>query len=150
MSGHLPRLLATFCGAGYAPVAPGTAGTLAALPLYLLLRRLPLRLYLLLLALLTLLGVQVSSRMEKDWGQDPARVVIDEVVGVLIALVSRTGRPREILAAFALFRLFDILKPPPVSTLERGLPGGVGIMADDMAAGALAAGILALVRRTGR
>jgi phosphatidylglycerophosphatase A len=140
------RLIATFFGTGYAPAAPGTAATLATLPLYLAVRRLSLPRYLLFLALLTGLGTLASGRMEKLWGKDPGKVVIDEVAGTLITLVSRPACLWEILLGMALFRVFDILKPPPVSTLER-LPGGAGIMADDVAAGILSALSLALITK---
>lgn len=144
---RISRLTATFFGAGYAPKAPGTAGTFAALPLYFLLRKMTLPRYLMGIGILTLLGAASSARMEAQWGKDPSRVVIDEVVGFLIALVSRPKGIKEVFLAFVLFRLFDIIKPPPVSTME-SLPGGVGIMADDMAAGALSALVLAGVRKT--
>jgi phosphatidylglycerophosphatase A len=139
------RFIATFFGTGYAPGAPGTAGTFATLPLYLAIRKLSLTRYLLVILLVTLAGILSAGRMEKLWGKDPSRVVIDEVAGTLVALVSRPSGLREILLGMALFRLFDILKPPPVSTLEN-LEGGVGIMADDLAAGVLSALALAAVR----
>ncbi|MRR37038.1 phosphatidylglycerophosphatase A [bacterium] len=134
----LSRLAATFFGAGYAPVAPGTAGSIAAIPLYYLLKRLSWPQYVLSVIMITLVGVFASSRMEASWGKDPSRVVIDEVAGILVALVSRPAGARDILIALLLFRFFDIVKPPPVKNLE-ALPGGVGIMADDIAAGILSA-----------
>lgn len=140
------RLVATFFGAGYIPGAPGTAATLATLPLYLAFRRLSLIRYLLFLLLVVVVGIVSSERMEKLWGKDPSKVVIDEVAGTLIALVSRPSGLREILLGMALFRLFDILKPPPVSTMEK-LEGGVGIMADDVVAGVLSALALAVVSK---
>jgi len=145
----ISMLLATFFGAGFSPKAPGTVGTLAALPLYLALRRLSLPLYLAFAAKLFLAGAVASAEMERIWGRDPSRVVIDEVVGLLVALVSRPGRITEILVGTALFRFFDILKPPPVGILDKRLKGGIGVMADDVAAGLLAAAALALVRRKG-
>jgi phosphatidylglycerophosphatase A len=140
------RLIATFLGAGYSPVAPGTAGTFATLPLYLLLRKLSLPRYLLSVSVLTVLGISAASRMEALWGKDPSRVVIDEVVGFLIALVSRPKGIKDILIAFVLFRFFDVVKPPPARNLE-ALPGGFGIMADDIAAGAMSALVLAGIRK---
>jgi len=145
----MATLLATFFGAGLAPRAPGTVGTIAAIPLYLALRKLSLPLYLAFAAKLFAAGVIASGEVERDWGKDPSRVVIDEVCGLLVALVSRPGNVREIMAGVALFRLFDILKPPPVSTIEKRLEGGLGIMADDIAAGAMAAVALDLLRRLG-
>ena len=82
--------------------------------------------------------------MEGHWGKDPGKVVIDEVAGTLITLSARPARLGEIFLGMALFRVFDILKPPPVRSLER-LPGGTGIMADDVAAGILSALSAALI-----
>lgn len=88
------------------------------------------------------LGCLLGNRAERDWGRkDPGGFVVDEVVGQLIPLLPLLGSELPLLAtlaAFGLFRLFDILKPWPVRQLER-LPGGVGIMADDVAAGLYAA-----------
>lgn len=145
----MAAVLSTFFGAGLAPKAPGTVGTLAAVPLYLALRKLPLPLYLAFVAKLFAAGVVASGEMEREWGKDPSRVVIDEVCGLLVALVSRPKSVRAVIAGFVLFRIFDILKPPPVSTLEKRLDGGLGIMADDIAAGAMAAGVLAVAKRLG-
>lgn len=143
---RMSRLVATFLGAGYSPVAPGTAGTIATLPLYLLLRKLSLPRYLLSVSILAVLGVSAASRAESLWGKDPGRVVIDEVVGFLVTLVSRPRGMRDILIGFVLFRLFDVVKPPPARNLE-ALPGGLGIMADDVAAGAMGALALAGIRK---
>ncbi|HWR67461.1 MAG TPA: phosphatidylglycerophosphatase A [Desulfomonilia bacterium] len=143
------RAIATFLGAGFFPRAPGTFATLAAVPLYLVVRRLPLPLYLAFVAKLFAAGVMASGRMEKEWGKDPSRVVIDEVCGLLVTLVTRPSGFREIALGTALFRFFDILKPPPVGTLDRRLKGGFGIMADDVAAGMLAALVMHVVRNRG-
>jgi len=140
------RLVATFLGVGYSPVAPGTAGTLAALPLYLLLRKLSLPRYILGIIVLTGLGISAASRVESLWGKDPGRVVIDEVVGFLVTLVSRPRGLRDVLLGFVLFRFFDVVKPPPARNLE-ALPGGFGIMADDVAAGLMSALVLAGIRK---
>jgi len=142
---NLYSLIATFFGAGYFPKAPGTAGTIAALPLFFLIRRLSLFRYLIIIAGISLLGWKASDAMEKFWGKGPSRVVIDEVAGILIALISRPKKLSHILYATILFRIFDILKPPPVRTVEREFPGGLGIMADDMLAGALSACLLRLI-----
>jgi len=140
--------IATFFGTGYAPKAPGTVGTFAALPVYFILRRLGLLWYCIFVLILSVVGVVASTRVERSSGmRDPSYIVIDEVCGILTALVSR---PRDLLSVFVatlLFRAFDILKPPPVGTLEKKLPGGLGIMADDLAAGAISACILSLIMR---
>jgi phosphatidylglycerophosphatase A len=146
----LCRIVSTFFGAGYVPKAPGTAGTLAALPLYLMIRKLSLPRYLLITAAVVVAGIVSSMRMESCWGKDPQKVVIDEVAGVLITMIAGPRGAREIFLGAMIFRLFDITKPPPVRQLE-ALPGGFGVMMDDVAAGALSAvvlaGILKLVRR---
>ena len=142
---NIYRIIATFFCVGYAPKAPGTAGTIAALPLYWVLKSLSLPRYLLATAIIALLGVFVSDKVEEDWGSDPSEVVIDEVVGLLITLVSRPKGWKEIGMGVLLFRLFDIIKPPPVGYADRNVPGGLGIMADDMLAGGISALLLFLV-----
>ncbi len=150
-SAFMPRpvakAIATFFGAGFSPKAPGTVGTLAALPLYLLLRKLKPVPYVLVLLKLIALGVMSAGKMEKEWGKDPSRVVIDEVCGILLTLISRPAGFREIALATLLFRFFDIVKPPPINILDKKVPGGLGIMADDLAAGCISAFILRLIRR---
>lgn len=143
------KAIATFLGAGFFPKAPGTFATIATIPLYLLLRRLPLPLYVGFIGKLFVTGVIASGMMEKEWGEDPSRVVVDEVCGLLVALVERPAGMKEIALGTALFRLFDIVKPPPVGTLDKNLKGGLGIMADDVAAGIMAALVLKVVRRMG-
>lgn len=132
-------LIATFLGVGRAPVAPGTFGSLAALPLYGLLRGLRLGPYLLVTAALSLIGTVCAHQAAKILGEDPGAVVIDEVAGQLLALGSRPRGLKPVLLGFALFRFFDILKPGPVGWCDRNIKGGLGIMADDLVAGLLAA-----------
>jgi phosphatidylglycerophosphatase A len=136
--------LATWFGCGRSPLAPGTVGTLGALPLYWLIRRMPWPGYLGLLCLLTGLGTWASDRVARaDGAEDPQRVVIDEVAGTLLALLMVRDRSRRAkIASVILFRLLDITKPGPIGLAERLRPPGVGIMADDLAAG-LAAGLIA-------
>ncbi|MEA2101170.1 MAG: phosphatidylglycerophosphatase A [Thermodesulfobacteriota bacterium] len=143
------RIIATFFGAGYAPVMPGTVGTLASLPLYLVLRRLSLPGYLLASGLIIAIGTKASDVMETEWGHDPSRIVIDETAGLLITLVSRPSGIRQIVLGTLIFRILDILKPPPVGTLDKKVQGGIGVMADDIAAGAIGAGILYMIKRSG-
>lgn len=143
------KTIATFLGAGFFPKAPGTFATLATIPLYLIIRRLSLPLYLAFIGKLFAAGVLASGSMEREWGKDPSRVVIDEVCGLLVTLMERPAGLKEIALGTALFRFFDIVKPPPVGTLDRKLKGGLGIMADDIAAGILAALVLHLIGRRG-
>jgi phosphatidylglycerophosphatase A len=147
MPGIASRVIATFFGTGYFPKAPGTFATIATLPLYLILRRLPAPIYILFLAKLIALGVITSDIMEKQWGKDPSRVVIDEVCGLLVTLISRPKGFNQIALGTLLFRFFDIIKPFPVGIIDRKVKGGIGIMADDVAAGAISALILHLLSR---
>lgn len=130
------HLLAFGFGAGALPLAPGTLGSALALPLWLLLRGLAPSAYLLTLAVLFLGGIWVCGRVSRDLGvHDHAGIVWDEMVGMWVALFLAPPGWGAPLAAFALFRLFDILKPWPIGLLDRRVPGGLGIMVDDLAAG---------------
>ena len=138
--------LATVLGIGYAPVAPGTFGSLPGLLLYWALFQLggaPAVIAALLL--LIPLGIQAASAAERHFGsEDPGRVVVDELVGQLVALTFLEPTPFNLVAGFLLFRLLDIVKPFPARRLER-LHGGSGIMLDDLAAGLYANVILQLL-----
>jgi phosphatidylglycerophosphatase A len=140
----LARLIASGCGAGYAPRAPGTAGSLLALLIgALLMRAAPAALPL--AALAATLGGLWAIRAARVGG-DPGWVVIDEVAGQWIAMLG-LARPAwpGLLAAFVLFRLLDIAKPGPIGWADRQ-EGALGVMADDVIAGAVAAAILWLTR----
>ena len=138
-------IIATGAGSGYLPKAPGTWGTLVGLLLWWPLAGLSLTAYLATVAVLFIVGVASAGAAEKilDRG-DPGVVVIDEIVGVLIALAAVPLHPVAALAGFALFRLFDIAKPFPVGWVDRHLHGGLGIMLDDVAAGLYALLVLHL------
>ena len=138
-------VIATGAGSGYLPKAPGTWGTLVGLLLWWPLAGLSLAAYLAAVAVLFIVGVASAGAAEKilDRG-DPGVVVIDEIVGVLIALAAVPLHPVAALAGFALFRLFDIAKPFPVGWVDRHLHGGLGIMLDDVAAGLYALLVLHL------
>jgi phosphatidylglycerophosphatase A len=130
----LPYALATFFGCGYSPIAPGTAGSLAAILIALALHS---RATLLLLSVLLLVPAIWSAGKvaQRESRKDPQIVVIDEVLGQWITLAgTATLNWKSFLAAFLLFRLLDIWKPPPVRQLE-ALSGGFGIVADDVMAG---------------
>jgi phosphatidylglycerophosphatase A len=141
----LARLVATWFGCGYSPVAPGTVGTVGALPLVYLLATLGTVPYWLGTVAVTALGVWASGRYARARGEkDPSSAVIDEVSGTLIAVGFVLGAGLlPAVAAILLFRLFDIWKPGPVDTVQK-LPGGLGVMADDVLAGILAGGVAAL------
>jgi phosphatidylglycerophosphatase A len=139
--GFLARFLATFFLVGYLPKAPGTwASGATAIILYFIW---PGQWYfqVVLIAAVYLIGVWVSGRAEKSLGHDARRIVIDEVAGQMLALFMAPPKIVAYVLAFLLFRLFDIIKPPPARQWEQ-LRGGWGVMADDMAAGTYAAIIL--------
>jgi len=139
-------ILATFFGVGLVPLAPGTAGSLVAVLSYkAALHSLAWPLYLLLVAVLFSVGAGAAARHAEEIGRpDPGRIVVDEVCGQLIACAFLPANWISVAVAFALFRFFDIIKPWPIRRLE-GLPGGWGIMADDVGAGLAAAALARLV-----
>jgi len=137
------HLLAFGLGSGVFPKAPGTAGTVAAVPLFLLMQPLSSGLYLLLSALLFLLGIWLCGRTSQDLGvHDHAGIVWDEWVGLLITLWLVPVGWGWLCAGFLLFRLFDILKPWPIGWLDRRVNGGLGIMLDDLVAGLFSFAVL--------
>ena len=141
------QLLAFGFGSGLSPLAPGTAGTVAAVPLYLLLVQLPDILYLLAVLLAAVFGVWICGRASDELGvHDHPGIVWDEFVGFWIAAFALPAEPAWVLAAFVVFRIYDILKPWPVSWLDREVEGGAGIMIDDIAAGLLALATLQMAR----
>jgi phosphatidylglycerophosphatase A len=139
-------ILSLWFGCGLVPKAPGTAGTLGALPVYWLLRGYGFGIRALAALAITVVGVVASSRIARIAGQkDPQYICVDEVAGVLITWLAAPPSFTGILAGFVLFRIFDSFKPFPARALEK-LPGGLGIVMDDVAAGGWAAAILLLLR----
>lgn len=138
MKSKLARILATWFGCGYFPKGPGTVGSLAVVVLVWF--GVPAGWAAL---LLFFPAVWASGVVARELGEDPQIVVADEVVGQWIALAAVPVTIGTVIAAFILFRLFDITKPWPVRPMER-LEGGWGIMMDDVAAGFLAAFVLRL------
>jgi phosphatidylglycerophosphatase A len=130
-------------GAGLAPRAPGTWGTLVGLPLFLLLIQLPALLYWGLVAVLFLLGIWFCGITGKALGvQDHGGIVWDEIVAFLMVLPFAHPSGWGYAIAFALFRLFDIWKPFPIGWLDARIGGGFGVMLDDVLAAVYAIGIL--------
>ncbi|MDR1921264.1 MAG: phosphatidylglycerophosphatase A [Candidatus Adiutrix sp.] len=130
------RLIYTGLGLGLAPKAPGTFGTLLGLPLYWLLGGLAWPLYLAAVLAIFLIGWRAAETAERDLGlHDAPQVVIDEAAGYLTTMFLAPALPWAPLWGFAFFRLFDILKPWPVSWADQKVPGGLGVMADDILAG---------------
>jgi phosphatidylglycerophosphatase A len=141
--------IASGLGSGLSPWAPGTAGTLAAIPLYLALAGLPLHWYLGAVVLAALVGVWACGATALDLGRgDPGAIVWDEVVGFLVTMIAAPPGWVWVLLGFALFRLFDIWKPWPIRALDARVHGGLGIMLDDLVAGLLAWGLLQGIART--
>lgn len=148
---RIARLIATAGGAGYSPVAPGTAGTIVAIPLAWALAGLSWPLYLAACAALIAAGVWAAAVADDSWGtHDSGRIVIDEVAGYLVtmAAVDRSSLVL-LLAGFVVFRAFDIAKPPPVRWVDRRLGGGLGVVLDDVAAGIYGVPLLFAMELTG-
>ena len=149
-SDQVAVVIATAGGAGFAPKAPGTAGSIVGVLIYLLIEATQISAYyphVIIFAFIV--GIWASSRVERLWGHDSSRIVIDEVVGQMITFLGiAAGRYQlsafHIFLGFGLFRLFDIVKPFPIRHLER-LKGGLGVVADDVGAGLYALVVLTLV-----
>ena len=132
---RLAVVLATAGGAGYVPVAPGTAGSAVGVLLYALTWHWTLAGQLVLLGLVSAVGVWASDQAARHFQRDdPGPVVIDEVAGQLLTLIAAGGSVTGLIVGFLVFRLLDIVKPWPAGRFE-DLPGGLGIMADDLMAG---------------
>ena len=139
-----PTLLLAFgFGSGLSPKAPGTVGTVAAIPLWWLLAQLPLQSYLLIVALAAIVGIVICGRAAEKLGvHDHGGIVWDEFVGFWIAMAALPVTWNSLLFGFVLFRLFDIFKPWPISWLDKKVSGGFGIMIDDVIAGLAAAAVI--------
>jgi len=139
---RLAMLIATWFGSGYLPEAPGTWGSLAALPFaWVILTLLPGAFPLLAASCVLLaVGVWASAQHSATLGtHDAGEIVVDEVVGQWMVLAVAPFSPLGWLVAFLLFRFFDVLKPWPISWIDRRVSGGWGIMLDDVVAGLFAA-----------
>jgi phosphatidylglycerophosphatase A len=139
-------LVASWGPCGWSPVAPGTVGTLGAIPLWWALHRLSLPLYAVTLVALGAIAVHASERAGAYWKvADASPIVIDEVVGYLVAMALTPWSWPAAAAGFVLFRVFDVAKPWPASAFDR-MKSGFGVVMDDVAAGAWAALALAAAR----
>jgi len=136
MKDKLTIFLATGGWIGFSPVAPGTFGSLAGIPFCWLLSLLNVKLAVVVLVFFIWVSIWAADATEKGEGEkDPKQVVIDEICGMGVTLFALPFTPSTVICGFALFRLFDISKPFPIRWLERKLPGGVGIVTDDLVAG---------------
>jgi phosphatidylglycerophosphatase A len=137
---------ATGFGVGYSPIAPGTLGTLIAIPIYYFLSGISSPLYEITLIGFLFLSVWISENAEIFFGKkDDQRIVIDEIVGFLITMLWVPKTIHFILIGFFLFRFFDILKPFPIRRLEKRLKGGYGVVLDDVMAGVYSSIVLHLI-----
>ena len=128
--------LATGFGSGLSPFAPGTAGTLAAIPFYWLMSYLPLSVYIAVTVVAAIAGIWICQSATKAIGQDDhGSIVWDEFVGFWITMIAAPKGLLWLLAGFLIFRVFDIIKPWPIRWLDRYVKGGLGITVDDVLAG---------------
>ena len=142
---RLALIIATAGGAGYSPVAPGTAGSLVAVAILWLVpfSRTGLILYFI---VVTLVGGWAAHRAEiLLGGKDPGAIVIDEVAGMTLSVLALPLTPAVLAVAFVLFRVFDVVKPPPARS-SQSLRGGVGVMVDDLIAGLYALAVVGVLR----
>lgn len=145
---HPVLILAFGFGSGLAPVAPGTAATLAAIPIYLLMVNLSWTVYATVIAVMAVLGVGICGYGARRMGvHDHPAIVWDEIVGFLITMIAAPIGVMWVLLGVILFRLFDIVKPWPITLADRRVHGGFGIMLDDLLAGVFACASLQLIAR---
>jgi phosphatidylglycerophosphatase A len=129
---RLKELIATGFYIGYLPIAPATFSCFISVVIWYFL--IPLKaVYVVFAVVLFIVGTTVSNDLAKEWGKDPRRIVVDEYASLLLPLFFTPVRILPLVATFLLFRIFDIVKPPPVRNAER-MSGGWGIMMDDLLA----------------
>jgi len=137
-------------GLGYVPKAPGTFGTFAAIPIWWALTDangdMNVAVFVAVTAALTALAVWVSDHAERIYGaHDSGKIVIDEVVGLLATAIAVPFNATSVVVVFILFRLFDIIKPPPIRQLDEHVEGGFGVVIDDVIAGLMACPLAHLI-----
>jgi phosphatidylglycerophosphatase A len=137
------KIIATVFGIGYIKKGGGTVAAVVYCIIWFLVPHFSQVMSIFLLILILITGVWSATEVEKIWGKDSYRIVIDEVAGMIIALLFIPEKIKYVLVALALFRFFDILKPMGIKKME-SLPSGVGVMADDVLAGIYSLGILHL------
>lgn len=141
--------LATGCYVGYSPLAPGTTGTLAAIPIYFLISRISPLYYVVIVLGFTSIAIWASDGAEiLLQSRDCRHIVIDEMVGFMVAMFMVPPTLRNIALGFVLFRALDIIKPFPIRSLEETLRGGYGVVLDDIIAGIYANLIIHVLRFT--
>ena len=139
--GETPRektiiFLATGCYTGYAPVVPGTFGTLIGIPIAFFFSFLGLKAATVILVAMILVSCLIAGEAERMYGmKDPNDIVIDEIVGYLVTVWALPFTWMTVVGGFVLFRILDILKPFPIRKVEDWIPGGAGVVMDDVLAG---------------
>jgi len=143
--------IATAGGAGYSPIAPGTAGTAVAVPLVWLMTTLPLWAFAAITVATTVIGIWAAGKADNHWGtHDSGRIVIDEVAGYFVTMIPVSRSSWEaLLVGFLIFRALDIIKPPPIRAIDRHVGGGAGVVLDDIAAGVMGAALMAAAAAAG-
>lgn len=145
ISERMVIFLATGFFIGTLPFAPGTFGSLLGLPIVFLLSRLNLLLSVSVILLFIVFAIGIASAAEKILNQkDPAKIVIDEIAGLMVTFTGMPFNSKTAIAGFIIFRVFDILKPFPIRTVESKIRGGSGVVLDDVLAGIYANLILRL------
>ena len=138
--------LATGCFTGFLPLVPGTWGTFAAIPIVMLVHRANLILQGIIALVFVTFAAWVAGKAEILLEElDPRPIVIDEMAGFLISLLWLPLNPLTLCLGFGLFRLFDIVKPPPISSVEKRMRGGWGVVIDDVLAGVFTNAVLRLL-----
>jgi phosphatidylglycerophosphatase A len=133
---------ATWFYIGYIKIAPGTFGTIGAVPLLFLMKKLSFGNYVIVLVLLIFFAINISTMSEKIFNKkDASNIVIDEVVGYLVAALFINFNLINVICSIVVFRFFDIIKPYPINKLQK-LSGGIGVVADDIVAGIFSAIVL--------
>ena len=146
-AGQIVLFLATGCYSGYFPRAPGTAGTVVAVPLFFLCAAFSMPVYLIITVACVLGAIPLAAQAERMLGRsDPPQVVIDEIAGYLVAMATFGPDWRYAIAGFFVFRVMDIIKPYPAGLINSRMHGGAGIVLDDIVAGLYANMVLQLVR----
>ena len=140
------HFLALGFGSGLSPKAPGTMGTLAAIPLFLLCSYFSLSIFIAITVFISIVGIWICDKASKDAGvHDHGAIVWDEIAGFFITMIAIPVSIETVVVGFVLFRIFDIIKPWPISYIDKKVSGGFGIMLDDVIAGILALTIMHLI-----
>ncbi|MBN1962427.1 MAG: phosphatidylglycerophosphatase A [Deltaproteobacteria bacterium] len=133
---HIVLALSSVFGLGYLPKAPGTFGTLAAIPLWYVMAHLSLWIFILITVGAIFIATLISQHAERIYQtHDVRHIVIDEVVGLLVTVFGVPFALPEVITAFVVFRCLDMLKPPPIRWFDKNVSGGFGVVIDDVIAG---------------